>query len=120
MCFFCQFNEKADAVVPCFRTLVQANVRNKEIFKEAVKGMQAKGTTDYKSGFTFAFEQLLNVSGDRRQECFSGDVATSSSSGSPTTPMSKSALTVMERRRQPVAQVCIGRFQSSVTRPRLA
>lgn len=24
--------------------------------------MQAKGTTDYKSGFTFAFEQLLNVS----------------------------------------------------------
>lgn len=23
--------------------------------------MQAKGTTDYKSGFTFAFEQLLNV-----------------------------------------------------------
>lgn len=57
-----QFNEKADAVVPCFRTLVQANVRNKKIFKEAVMHMQAKGTTDYKSGFTFAFEQLLNVS----------------------------------------------------------
>lgn len=56
-----QFNEKADAVVPCFRTLVQANVRNKKIFKEAVMHMQAKGTTDYKSGFTFAFEQLLNV-----------------------------------------------------------
>lgn len=56
-----KFNEKADAVVPCFRTLVQANVRNKKIFKEAVMHMQAKGTTDYKSGFTFAFEQLLNV-----------------------------------------------------------
>lgn len=62
-CFFSplQFNEKADTVVPCFRTLVQANVRNKKIFKEAVMHMQAKGTTDYKSGFTFAFEQLLNV-----------------------------------------------------------
>ena len=48
-------------MVPCFRTLVQANVRNKKIFKEAVMHMQAKGTTDYKSGFTFAFEQLLNV-----------------------------------------------------------
>lgn len=47
--------------MPCFRTLVQANVRNKKIFKEAVMHMQAKGTTDYKSGFTFAFEQLLNV-----------------------------------------------------------
>ncbi|KAF3689980.1 Voltage-dependent calcium channel subunit alpha-2/delta-2 [Channa argus] len=56
-----RFNEKADAVVPCFRTLVQANVRNKKIFKEAVMHMQAKGTTDYKSGFTFAFEQLLNI-----------------------------------------------------------
>lgn len=56
-----QFNEKAVFVVDCFRTLVQANVRNKKIFKEAVMRMQAKGTTDYKSGFTFAFEQLLNV-----------------------------------------------------------
>uniref|UniRef100_A0A3Q2UUQ2 Calcium channel, voltage-dependent, alpha 2/delta subunit 2a n=1 Tax=Haplochromis burtoni TaxID=8153 RepID=A0A3Q2UUQ2_HAPBU len=56
------FNEKAVFVVDCFRTLVQANVRNKKIFKEAVMRMQAKGTTDYKSGFTFAFEQLLNVS----------------------------------------------------------
>uniref|UniRef100_A0A3P8X6C8 Calcium channel, voltage-dependent, alpha 2/delta subunit 2a n=1 Tax=Cynoglossus semilaevis TaxID=244447 RepID=A0A3P8X6C8_CYNSE len=59
------FNEKADAVVSCFRTLVQANVRNKKIFKQAVMHMQAKGTTDYKSGFTFAFEQLLNSSAPR-------------------------------------------------------
>uniref|UniRef100_A0A8C6P4L6 Calcium channel, voltage-dependent, alpha 2/delta subunit 2a n=1 Tax=Nothobranchius furzeri TaxID=105023 RepID=A0A8C6P4L6_NOTFU len=60
-----KFNEKAEAVVPCFRTLVQANVRNKKIFKKAVMHMQAKGTTDYKSGFTFAFEQLLNTSAPR-------------------------------------------------------
>ncbi|TDH13878.1 hypothetical protein EPR50_G00038090 [Perca flavescens] len=64
-----RFNEKADAVVPCFRTLVQANVRNKKIFKEAVMHMQAKGTTDYKSGFTFAFEQLLNESSAPRANC---------------------------------------------------
>ncbi|XP_070966684.1 voltage-dependent calcium channel subunit alpha-2/delta-2-like isoform X1 [Oncorhynchus clarkii lewisi] len=56
-----EFNEKAEAVVPCFKHLVQANVHNKKIFKEAVKLMQAKGTTDYKSGFHFAFNQLLNV-----------------------------------------------------------
>uniref|UniRef100_A0A8C5B6G0 Calcium channel, voltage-dependent, alpha 2/delta subunit 2a n=1 Tax=Gadus morhua TaxID=8049 RepID=A0A8C5B6G0_GADMO len=56
------FSEKAEALVPCFKNLVQANIRNKKIFKEAVFHMQAKGTTDYKSGFTFAFEQLLNVS----------------------------------------------------------
>ncbi|XP_016526362.1 voltage-dependent calcium channel subunit alpha-2/delta-2a isoform X6 [Poecilia formosa] len=64
-----KFNEKAEAVVPCFRTLVQANVRNKKIFKEAVTHMQAKGTTDYKSGFTFAFEQLLNESSAPRANC---------------------------------------------------
>lgn len=49
-------------MVPCFKHLVQANVRNKKIFKEAVQQMQAKGTTDYKSGFHFAFNQLLNAS----------------------------------------------------------
>ncbi|KAG7260720.1 hypothetical protein CRUP_029476 [Coryphaenoides rupestris] len=56
-----RFNEKAEAVVPCFTHLVQANIRNKKIFKDAVQQMQAKGTTDYKSGFHFAFNQLLNV-----------------------------------------------------------
>ncbi|XP_062852767.1 voltage-dependent calcium channel subunit alpha-2/delta-2a [Trichomycterus rosablanca] len=60
-----QFNEKADAVVPCFKTLVQANVKNKKIFKEKVMHMAAKGTTDYKSGFQFAFEQFLNENGTR-------------------------------------------------------
>uniref|UniRef100_A0A8C4ZBC3 VWFA domain-containing protein n=1 Tax=Gadus morhua TaxID=8049 RepID=A0A8C4ZBC3_GADMO len=56
-----RFNEKAEAVVPCFKHLVQANIRNKKIFKDAVQQMQAKGTTDYKSGFHFAFNQLLNT-----------------------------------------------------------
>uniref|UniRef100_A0AAY5KIS0 VWFA domain-containing protein n=1 Tax=Esox lucius TaxID=8010 RepID=A0AAY5KIS0_ESOLU len=56
-----RFSEKAEAVVPCFKTLVQANKRNKNIFKESIMNMHAKGTTDYKSGFQFAFEQLLNV-----------------------------------------------------------
>ncbi|XP_034022183.1 voltage-dependent calcium channel subunit alpha-2/delta-2a isoform X1 [Thalassophryne amazonica] len=64
-----RFNEKADAVVQCFKNLVQANIRNKKIFKEAVMHMQAKGTTDYKSGFTFAFEQLLNESSTPRANC---------------------------------------------------
>ncbi|KAI5619545.1 voltage-dependent calcium channel subunit alpha-2/delta-2 isoform X2 [Silurus asotus] len=64
-----QFNEKADAVVPCFKTLVQANVRNKKIFKEKVMNMHAKGTTDYKSGFQFAFEQLLNETSAPRANC---------------------------------------------------
>uniref|UniRef100_A0A8C7PZA5 VWFA domain-containing protein n=1 Tax=Oncorhynchus mykiss TaxID=8022 RepID=A0A8C7PZA5_ONCMY len=64
-----RFNEKAEAVVPCFKHLVQANVRNKKIFKEAVKLMQAKGTTDYKSGFHFAFNQLLNKTNVPRAHC---------------------------------------------------
>lgn len=64
-----RFNEKAEAVVPCFQHLVQANVRNKKIFKDAVQQMQAKGTTDYKSGFHFAFNQLLNKTNVPRANC---------------------------------------------------
>ncbi|XP_030632344.1 voltage-dependent calcium channel subunit alpha-2/delta-2a [Chanos chanos] len=64
-----RFNEKADAVVSCFKTLVQANVRNKKIFKREVMRMEAKGTTDYKSGFQFAFEQLLNETSAPRANC---------------------------------------------------
>lgn len=56
-----QFNEKAQPV-SCFTHLVQANVRNKKVFKEAVQGMVAKGTTGYKAGFEYAFDQLQNVS----------------------------------------------------------
>lgn len=85
--FTLQFNEKADAVVPCFRTLVQANVRNKKIFKEAVMHMQAKGTTDYKSGFTFAFEQLLNV----RSQVFLGGWARVSEGSRKTSPLCRSS-----------------------------
>uniref|UniRef100_A0AAY5L524 VWFA domain-containing protein n=1 Tax=Esox lucius TaxID=8010 RepID=A0AAY5L524_ESOLU len=64
-----RFSEKAEAVVPCFKTLVQANKRNKNIFKESIMNMHAKGTTDYKSGFQFAFEQLLNDTGAPRAGC---------------------------------------------------
>ncbi|KAG9333851.1 hypothetical protein JZ751_010001 [Albula glossodonta] len=35
MVILVDFNEKAEVVVPCFKHLVQANVRNKKIFKEA-------------------------------------------------------------------------------------
>nr|XP_008109711.1 PREDICTED: voltage-dependent calcium channel subunit alpha-2/delta-1 isoform X2 [Anolis carolinensis] len=53
------FNENAQNV-SCFNHLVQANVRNKKKLKEAVYKIQAKGITDYKKGFSYAFEQLLN------------------------------------------------------------
>lgn len=59
--FASQFNEKAKPV-SCFKHLVQANIRNKKVFKEDVQGMVAKGTTDYKAGFEYAFDQLQNVS----------------------------------------------------------
>uniref|UniRef100_A0A8C4TCA2 Calcium channel, voltage-dependent, alpha 2/delta subunit 2a n=1 Tax=Erpetoichthys calabaricus TaxID=27687 RepID=A0A8C4TCA2_ERPCA len=62
------FSEKAQTV-SCFDHLVQANVRNKKVFKEAVENMTAKGTTDYKSGFQFAFEQLLNRTNIPRANC---------------------------------------------------
>uniref|UniRef100_A0A8D2LI87 Calcium voltage-gated channel auxiliary subunit alpha2delta 2 n=1 Tax=Varanus komodoensis TaxID=61221 RepID=A0A8D2LI87_VARKO len=53
------FNQKAQPV-SCFKHLVQANIRNKKVFKEDVEGMEAQGTTDYKAGFEYAFEQLQN------------------------------------------------------------
>uniref|UniRef100_A0A8D0C1C1 Calcium voltage-gated channel auxiliary subunit alpha2delta 1 n=1 Tax=Salvator merianae TaxID=96440 RepID=A0A8D0C1C1_SALMN len=55
------FNENAQNV-SCFNHLVQANVRNKKKLKEAVYKILAKGITDYKKGFSYAFEQLLNDS----------------------------------------------------------
>ncbi|XP_034434008.1 voltage-dependent calcium channel subunit alpha-2/delta-1a isoform X3 [Hippoglossus hippoglossus] len=57
------FNEKASHAA-CFQNLVQANVRNKMMLKEAVQNIIAKGITNYKGGFELAFEQLaqLNVS----------------------------------------------------------
>ncbi|XP_072097913.1 voltage-dependent calcium channel subunit alpha-2/delta-1 isoform X5 [Mobula birostris] len=58
------FNNVAKSV-SCFRHLVQANVRNKKVLKDAVNQIQAKGITDYKKGFTFAFEQLLNFNVSR-------------------------------------------------------
>ncbi|XP_041442481.1 voltage-dependent calcium channel subunit alpha-2/delta-1 isoform X2 [Xenopus laevis] len=53
------FNNNAHDV-SCFNHLVQANVRNKKVLKEAVNNITAKGTTDYKTGFKFAFDQLQN------------------------------------------------------------
>uniref|UniRef100_A0AAY4CXI9 VWFA domain-containing protein n=1 Tax=Denticeps clupeoides TaxID=299321 RepID=A0AAY4CXI9_9TELE len=46
----------------CFDHLVQANVRNKKILKDAVQNITAKGITNYTKGFEFAFQQLSNVS----------------------------------------------------------
>ncbi|XP_059361308.1 voltage-dependent calcium channel subunit alpha-2/delta-1-like [Carassius carassius] len=54
------FNNSAKSVA-CFENLVQANVRNKKILKEAVQKITANGTTDYKIGFKEAFEQLSSV-----------------------------------------------------------
>uniref|UniRef100_A0A8C1KSF8 Calcium channel, voltage-dependent, alpha 2/delta subunit 1a n=1 Tax=Cyprinus carpio TaxID=7962 RepID=A0A8C1KSF8_CYPCA len=61
------FNNSAKSVA-CFENLVQANVRNKKILKEAVQKITANGTTDYKIGFKEAFEQLssMNVT---RESC---------------------------------------------------
>lgn len=55
-----QFNNSAKSVA-CFENLVQANVRNKKILKEAVQKITANGTTDYKIGFKEAFHQLSSV-----------------------------------------------------------
>lgn len=54
------FNEKAQDAA-CFSNLVQANVRNKRILKDAVQSITAKGITNYKGGFELAFEQLAQV-----------------------------------------------------------
>ncbi|XP_076578185.1 voltage-dependent calcium channel subunit alpha-2/delta-1a isoform X3 [Chaetodon auriga] len=57
------FNDKA-TYASCFENLVQANVRNKRMLKDAVQSITAKGTTNYRGGFQLAFEQLaqMNVS----------------------------------------------------------
>ncbi|XP_032810096.2 voltage-dependent calcium channel subunit alpha-2/delta-2-like isoform X3 [Petromyzon marinus] len=47
--------------VSCFNHLVQANVRNKQMLSESVEKLTAKGMTNYKAAFTYAFEQLLNT-----------------------------------------------------------
>ncbi|KAM6960583.1 voltage-dependent calcium channel subunit alpha-2/delta-1 [Aplochiton taeniatus] len=57
------FNTRVNRTA-CFDHLVQANVRNKKILKDAVQNISAKGITNYTKGFEFAFEQLsaANVS----------------------------------------------------------
>nr|XP_015207702.1 PREDICTED: voltage-dependent calcium channel subunit alpha-2/delta-1 isoform X5 [Lepisosteus oculatus] len=58
------FNKEAN-YVGCFHHLVQANVRNKKKLKDDVQNITAKGITDYKKGFKFAFEQLSEFNGSR-------------------------------------------------------
>ncbi|XP_057203573.1 voltage-dependent calcium channel subunit alpha-2/delta-1 isoform X1 [Triplophysa rosa] len=53
------FNTKVNNTA-CFDHLVQANVRNKKILKDAVQNITAKGITNYTKGFEFAFDQLAN------------------------------------------------------------
>uniref|UniRef100_A0A3Q1H6Y6 VWFA domain-containing protein n=1 Tax=Anabas testudineus TaxID=64144 RepID=A0A3Q1H6Y6_ANATE len=52
----------------CFDHLVQANVRNKKLLKDAVQNITAKGITNYTKGFEFAFEQL-SASNVSRANC---------------------------------------------------
>ncbi|XP_068595706.1 voltage-dependent calcium channel subunit alpha-2/delta-1 [Brachionichthys hirsutus] len=52
----------------CFDHLVQANVRNKKLLKDAVQNISAKGITNYTKGFEFAFEQL-SVTNVSRANC---------------------------------------------------
>ncbi|KAM4618751.1 voltage-dependent calcium channel subunit alpha-2/delta-1 [Polymixia lowei] len=52
----------------CFDHLVQANVRNKKLLKDAVQNITAKGITNYTKGFEFAFEQL-SVTNVSRANC---------------------------------------------------
>ncbi|XP_077371840.1 voltage-dependent calcium channel subunit alpha-2/delta-1 [Festucalex cinctus] len=52
----------------CFDHLVQANVRNKKLLKDAVQNITAKGITNYTKGFEFAFEQLA-VTNISRANC---------------------------------------------------
>lgn len=54
------FNKTARPAA-CFQNLVQANVRNKRILKEAVQRLKAEGITNYTSGFELAFEQLAQT-----------------------------------------------------------
>lgn len=58
------FNDKA-SYAACFHNLVQANVRNKRILKDAVQNITAKGITNYKGGFELAFSQLAQVNVSR-------------------------------------------------------
>lgn len=60
LCPALQFNTRVKKTA-CFDHLVQANVRNKKLLKDAVQNITAKGITNYTKGFEFAFEQLSVV-----------------------------------------------------------
>uniref|UniRef100_A0A8C4ZS33 Calcium voltage-gated channel auxiliary subunit alpha2delta 1 n=1 Tax=Gadus morhua TaxID=8049 RepID=A0A8C4ZS33_GADMO len=61
------FNTRVN-ISGCFDHLVQANVRNKKLLKDAVQNIKAKGITNYTKGFEFAFEQL-SVTNVSRANC---------------------------------------------------
>ncbi|XP_035801596.2 voltage-dependent calcium channel subunit alpha-2/delta-1 isoform X1 [Amphiprion ocellaris] len=61
------FNTRVNKTA-CFDHLVQANVRNKKLLKDAVQNITAKGITNYTKGFEFAFEQL-SVTNVSRANC---------------------------------------------------
>ncbi|XP_024141291.1 voltage-dependent calcium channel subunit alpha-2/delta-1 isoform X2 [Oryzias melastigma] len=58
------FNKSARSAA-CFEHLVQANVRNKRVLKEAVQMIKAEGITNYTSGFELAFAQLAQTNVSR-------------------------------------------------------
>uniref|UniRef100_A0A3P9HV88 Calcium channel, voltage-dependent, alpha 2/delta subunit 1a n=1 Tax=Oryzias latipes TaxID=8090 RepID=A0A3P9HV88_ORYLA len=58
------FNKSARPVA-CFEHLVQANVRNKRVLKDAVQRIKAEGITNYTSGFELAFAQLAQTNVSR-------------------------------------------------------
>ncbi|KAK3570480.1 hypothetical protein QTP86_019918 [Hemibagrus guttatus] len=58
------FNTKVNNTA-CFNRLVQANVRNKKVLKDAVQNITAKGITNYTKGFEFAFKQLSDQNATR-------------------------------------------------------
>ncbi|CAH1784579.1 unnamed protein product [Owenia fusiformis] len=53
------FSQKAEYVVSCFQTFVQANYRNKAKFFDAVDSIQSFGMASFANGFTFAFEEFI-------------------------------------------------------------
>uniref|UniRef100_A0A3Q4MEU8 Voltage-dependent calcium channel subunit alpha-2/delta-1-like n=1 Tax=Neolamprologus brichardi TaxID=32507 RepID=A0A3Q4MEU8_NEOBR len=62
--FSLQFQNVAKNV-SCFGNLVQANVRNKKILKNAVENITANLSTNYTAGFETAFEQLKQMNYSR-------------------------------------------------------
>lgn len=59
------FSWTASPVVPCFQSLVQANVRNLKHLREAVEEVKPLGNASVPHAFEAAFEQLREVSNQK-------------------------------------------------------